>query len=332
VAFRKPWWIADSSERGMSIPAHLIAAARSVQIERVIEERGIKLRGRVERSGPCPRCGGRDRFSINTRKQIFLCRQCQRAGDVISLVQFLDGVNLRDAVESLTNHRPHPAPKHKSIQRDVAHNVPESGTQSATRYEQAQHAKARWLWARRQPITGSIAERYLRRVRGIIGPYPPTLGYLPPSKPEHHPAMIAAYGLPESTTSIITENKITAVQITLLKPDGSGKADIKPNKITIGSPADMPMVLAPINDLLGLAICEGVEDALSVHQATGLGAWASGGASFMPKLAATVPDYVEAVTIFAHDDEAGQRGAIELAEALTRRGIEVRHEGITLCR
>ena len=36
---------------------------------------------------------------------------------------------------------------------------------------------------------------------------------------------------------------------------------------------------------MGLGIAEGFEDALSIHQATGLGAWASGGASFMPKLA-----------------------------------------------
>jgi phage/plasmid primase-like uncharacterized protein len=301
----------------MSIPAHLIAAARAVQIERVIDERDIKLRGRVERTGPCPVCGGTDRFSINTRKQLFNCRGCQRGGDVIALVQLLDGCNLRDAVESLTNHRPHSAPKQTSKPK------------TAESYEQAQHAKARWLWARRQPITGTIAERYLR-VRGIVGPYPRTLGFLPPSKPEHHPALIVAYGLPASTTSIITEKMITAVQITLLKPDGSGKADIKPNKITIGSPADMPMVLAPINDLLGLAICEGPEDALSVHQATGLGAWASGGASFMPKLAATVPDYVEAVTIYAHNDEngTGQTAAHTLATALTRRGIEIFIEGI----
>ena len=45
--------------------------------------------------------------------------------------------------------------------------------------------------------------------------------------------------------------------------DGTGKANVKPNKINIASPAGKPMVVASINDLLGLAICEGVEDALS---------------------------------------------------------------------
>jgi hypothetical protein len=63
-----------------------------------------------------------------------------------------------------------------------------------------------------------------------------------------------------------------------------------------------PIVLAPPNDMLGLAICEGVEDALSIHRATGLGAWAAGGATRFPSLANTVPEYIEAVTVVGHDD------------------------------
>jgi hypothetical protein len=31
-------------------------------------------------------------------------------------------------------------------------------------------AKARWLWSRRKPIAGTIAERYLREARGIACP------------------------------------------------------------------------------------------------------------------------------------------------------------------
>ena len=125
-----------------------------------------------------------------------------------------------------------------------------------------------------------------------------------------------------ASSGALPKTPMSAVQLTLLKPDGCGKADVKPNKITIGSPVGMPMVLAPLNDLMALAITEGVEDALTAHQATGLGAWASGGASFMPKLAPAVPDHTEAVTIYSHADEAGQRNGCALAEALTARGIE----------
>jgi hypothetical protein len=89
----------------------------------------------------------------------------------------------------------------------------------------------------------------------------------------------------------IAESAICAVHLTFLKPDGSSKADVDPAKITIGSPTGAPLVLAPMNDLLGLAITEGIEDAISVHQEADLGAWAAGSWSFMPALSHTVPDF-----------------------------------------
>ena len=58
-------------------------------------------------------------------------------------------------------------------------------------HERRQHEKAAWLWSRRRPITGTPAENYLRAARGYSGPIPRTLAFLPPAKPEHHPAMIA---------------------------------------------------------------------------------------------------------------------------------------------
>ena len=170
----------------------------------------------------------------------------------------------------------------------------------------------------------------MREARAIICALPATLAYLPPSKPGHHPAMIVAYGIPDEPEPgllDIAESKVTAVQLTLLKPDGRDKADVKPNKLTVGSPTGLPMVVAPPNDLLGLAICEGVEDALTAHQPTGLGAWASGGAGYMPRLALAVPDYIEAVTIYQRQDDAGKRGAGELADALLARSVEVFIEG-----
>jgi DNA primase len=78
-----------------------IYAARSVPIESVIDQRAIKLRGRIERIGPCPICGGDDRFSINTKKQVFNCRGCATGGDVIALVQHLDACDFVTACNTL---------------------------------------------------------------------------------------------------------------------------------------------------------------------------------------------------------------------------------------
>jgi hypothetical protein len=200
---------------------------------------------------------------------------------------------------------------------------------AAEDHEREQHRKAARLWSRRQPLAGSIAERYLREARGIDCPLPPTLAFLPPTKPEHHLALIAAYGIPDEPEPgvLAGPRNVEAVHLILLKPDGTGKADVKPNKITIGSPNGLPIVLTPPNDLLGLAIAEGIEDALSIHASTDLGAWAAGGAPFMPKLADTVPDYIECVTIVVDNDDAGHRSTDELASRLSERSFHVEFWG-----
>jgi hypothetical protein len=93
-------------------------------------------------------------------------------------------------------------------------------------------------------------------------------------------------------------------------------------------PSGLPIVLAPVNDLGGLAICEGVEDALTVALATGMGSWAAGSAVLLPKLADIIPDYIETITVFGHDDADGRRRARALAGLLDERGFDVRLEGL----
>jgi len=191
--------------------------------------------------------------------------------------------------------------------------------------------KARWLWSMRRPLVGSDAETYLREDRGYSGQVPPplpaTLGFLP-ARGDHGPAMIAAFGLPhepEPRRLEIADDAVLGVHITRLAPNGMGKAGTDADKIMIGMSVGSPIVLAPANDLLGIAITEGIEDALSVHLATGLGAWAAGSASRLPALIDAVPSYIESVTIVVDDDENGRRYADELTAALFRRGLHVRH-------
>jgi hypothetical protein len=200
---------------------------------------------------------------------------------------------------------------------------------TADNHERRQHEKAAWLWSQRRPIAGTIAETYLRG-RHISCALPLTLAFLSPTKPGRHPAMIAAFAIPDETEPGVLgqPRDVNAVHLTLLKPDGAGKANVERPKLFIGSPGGRPIVLAPPNDLLGLAITEGIEDALTAHQATGLVVWAAGAAGFMPALADKVPDYIEAITIYAHSDKAGRDGAHKLAQKLRARGIEIFLEGI----
>jgi hypothetical protein len=179
-------------------------------------------------------------------------------------------------------------------------------------------ARARYLWSQRS----TLDDRYLRGSRGLRGPFPATLGSLP-ARGEHAPAMIAAFGItsePEPGVIAIAGHEVSAFHLTKLAVDGCQKSSAQPNKIMLGRPKGSPIVLAPPNDLLGMCITEGIEDALSMHEVTGLGAWAAGSASLMPALADTVPDYIDCVSILAHPDPAGIKGANELATRLRIRG------------
>jgi Toprim domain len=187
-----------------------------------------------------------------------------------------------------------------------------------TEQDEDKISKARHLWGCRDKDTSLVAT-YLA-ARGFTGELPESIGYLPAGTYQY-PAMIAKFGFGDD---------IHAVHLTYLLPDGSDKADIKPQRRMLGKPMGWPIVLAEPNDVLGLAIAEGIETALSAHVATGLGAWAAGSATFLPYLADAVPGCVEAVTICADEDKsgAGQRGADELARSLYGRGFEIFIEGI----
>ena len=192
----------------------------------------------------------------------------------------------------------------------------------APRQEDDNRDLALYLWRRRQPMQGSLAERYLREARGYSGFLPSTFGFLPATG-EHPPSMIAAFGLtnePECGVLGIADADVRAVHLTRLAADGLSRID----KIMIGRGASgFPIWCAPVNDGLGLAVTEGIEDALSVHEATGLGAWAAGSAPRMPALADTVPNYVACVTIIGDDNDAGRKNAGELAARLKARCIPV---------
>ncbi len=156
--------------------------ARAVPIEDVARARAptLKRQGR-ELMGPCPVCGGKDRFGVNLRKQVFLCRSAGKGGDVIALQQYLDGCDFLQACETLTG-RPPPG-------RDAAETWEERQVREkalaeraqAARAEEAQRERAELdfrererlacfrLWRRGVPIAGTAAEAYLA-LRAIAAP------------------------------------------------------------------------------------------------------------------------------------------------------------------
>jgi Toprim domain len=257
----------------------------------------------------CPACGPDRRSAANRRRPVlriwaepnFASFNCARCG--------LQGHAREAGVKS--DHQKHERLKLQATNHKAEHR---------------QRDKAQWLWRQSKPAAGTIVQTYLAS-RGIeLATIPATLRFLPPYKSEHHPAMIAPFGMPsepEPGVLEIDEKAIAGVHLTLLKPDGAGKAEIEPNKIMVGPSMGSPIVLAPMNDLLGLAITEGIENGLTAHLAEGLGGWAAGSASRLPALAAAVPTYTDSISIFADNDNDGRRHALELARRLRKRGLFV---------
>ena len=69
-----------------------------------------------------PEVRGDDRFSINVKKQVFHCRGCDVGGDLIKLVQHLDGVDFKTACTVLTGEQP-PKPNGKDTRATEAKKV-----------------------------------------------------------------------------------------------------------------------------------------------------------------------------------------------------------------
>jgi hypothetical protein len=129
-----------------------INRARHVQIEDECSRRGIRLkRSGAERMGACPVCGGRDRFSINIRKQLFNCRYCDKGGDVIAMVQHIDSCNFDHAITVLAN------------KLKQSSNHPQSTQTPAARQKPTPLNNVLQLWNEAVHPAGTPVETYLKR-------------------------------------------------------------------------------------------------------------------------------------------------------------------------
>lgn len=261
-----------------------------------------RLSRRPDRHAPCPACGPHRRTQQNRERQVLgLWRQSD--GSWISWCVRC-GFGAREA-----------APEFSPAQTRA-----QAGHSNAARAR-----RASWIWSLSEPLEGTPVETYLREGRGISCVLPASLRYLPARGAQSH-AMIAAFGTCEDPEPglLLPPEQVTAVHLTRLAADGR----VRTGKTMLGLVSGQPIMLAAPNDALGLVIAEGIEDALSLHQATGLGAWAAGSAGHMAKLAAAVPDYVDCVSILADADPSGERGATALLAGLEARGLNARITGL----
>jgi DNA primase len=237
-------------------------------------------------------------FTIFNGGQRYHCFGCGASGDVLDFIQRAHGVSLREAADMLTvGNLP------------SVHVAPLPIDDGADRI-----AEAKAIWRAAQPISGTLAETYLRS-RGLHLPLPDSLRFTSlryGKKGSEHPVLVAAVAS--------VDDKLIGVQRTYLAPDGKGKATVPKPKLSLGRVSGGAIRLAPC--AASLVVCEGLEDGLSLQQELGRAVWVAAGASMLPNLA--FPAGVHTVAIGGDNDDAGRAAARKAGEAFTLRGIEAR--------
>jgi phage/plasmid primase-like uncharacterized protein len=284
----------------------IIDIAKAVPIETEVARRGGLGLKRIggELIGPCPQCGGRDRFAVSIRKQIFLCRGCGRSGDVIAMTQHIDRCDFKAAVQTLAGDERKPI---VPVAKPTAHQ--ESDQEKTTR--------ALKIWDEASEVNGTLAEEYLKR-RGLELPdddhalrfYSPC-----PFADTSYPAMIALF------RDVLTDEP-KAIHRIALAPGG-----ILIAKKMLGRVGGCAVKLdADQNVEHGLAVGEGIETMVAARMRGFRPAWALGSSGTLKNF--PVLNGAESLTIIVDNDEpdgrqAGQEAAAECSQRWTAAGREV---------
>lgn len=260
-----------------------VGRAREADILETATRLGAQLKrhGR-EFVGPCPSCGGRDRFSINPQKRIFNCRGAG-GGDAIKLVEHVLGYDFLGACAWITGEQP---------PRGEARVDPEAEARARARREEAEKKVAAEekeeqrrgesirefayrLWRGGRPLLGTLGETYLR-ARGIdydLAPYAAPFRFLPKLD---YPDRFGGGRFPALLAAVQRhDGEFLGVWRTYLRIDGKGKAPVDNPKLGLGtihggavwlgsrSPAPREPD-APPQPVVTINLCEGIETGFGI--------------------------------------------------------------------
>jgi hypothetical protein len=314
-----------------AIEEAVLERARGANILSVAERLGVRLKkAGGELLGPCPRCGGRDRFAVNPRKGVFNCRGCGVGGDAIRLVAHVTGSSFAETIEfiagaSTMNVGRGGQAAAQPVARDnrTAPQAPKSNDWWRT------------IWRETQPPIGSPVEAYLR-CRRLKPPYGASLRFHPSlisrdnaEKPRQPTA--ALVGLVRRFSMSAGRTEAIGVICAFVRGDGA-KAFPDDNRrfhgARVGGGVWLLLEHGLIPNELGLGELvagEGIESTLSAMQL--LGARAGVAALCARGLEDLIlPPFVRKVRIAADLDlnETGQDSACLAWERFRREGREAR--------
>lgn len=267
---------------------------------------GLPAKSLQNKHGPCPMCGGKDRFRFDDKngRGTWICSQCG-AGDGVALVMAYLGLQFREAVQRIDAH----------IGEAIAYTP--KGLPAADEDKKRREIQA--LWDRAQLMTvDDLAGRYLEGRTGLTA-FPPVLRYVADERyaevgqrPSFHPALVAKV---DPSDEAAEQGERAAIHRTYLSKLG-GKAEVAaPRKMLGTMPTGGAVRLAPAGEVLGIA--EGIETAISAGRLFNLPCWAALTADLLEKW--TPPACVHTVFVFGDHDASftGQAAAFALAKRLT---------------
>jgi putative DNA primase/helicase len=247
--------------------------------------------------GPCPMCGGKDRWRWDNRegRGTWICSRCG-AGDGIALVMQINGWHFRKAAEQI-----------EAVLGSSWADEPKR-----ERSDREKRDAMNKLWRSSKAIEANDpVGRYLGRRVGLTC-FPTCLRtasnlHYQSDRSSFHPAMIAMVTAPDGAPSSVHRTYLTA--------DGRKASVDEPRRMMPGTIAKGSAVrLAPPMGVLGIA--EGIETALSASALFAVPCWAAVNAGMLA--AWQPPPEVKRILIFGDNDPgyAGQAAAYALARRL----------------
>lgn len=239
--------------------------------------------------GPCPICGGRktsQRFEIKS-EEAWVCAVCEDGGDVIRLVEKVEGLDFAGAVERLGGRREIAKKTAERLLEDREKKRLAREAQSE-RYRENERKRLWTIWEDAQPIHGSHVEAYLAG-RGLQVPascpglrYQPQMVYwhgemidaggrISPRALHSGPAMLAAFIRPDGRfgglhiTWLTTDP--TPTKVALIDPESG---EVLPAKKMRGSKTGAHILIgsASVGTIARrLVVGEGIETVLAVWTA-----------------------------------------------------------------
>jgi len=276
----------------------------------VLIQLGIPEAALSNKHGPCPACGGKDRFRFDNKRGHgdFICNQCG-AGDGFKLLQLVHGWSFAEARKRVievaglaeATSRPLAAPPPRALATEVI-SRPSLSVRRLLRErcaiencdEAMAYLASRGLWPmpRGCALKGHPTVEYWHEGRRV----------------GRYPALVAEM--------VDIAGELVTCHVTYLQ-NGRKLAGYEPRKLlsAMTGREGCAVRLMPAGPVLGIA--EGIETALSASVLDCLPVWAALNTSLLTRF--EPPASVTTLRVYGDRDEAGLRAALKLLERLQGR-------------